>query len=221
MKLIKKLFFRVLFWKRFLKEKRHSLVGAAKYWKLKRDFQFSFLMKNGLNPENIFLDLGCGTLRGGIPIIKFLNESNYWGVDIREEAIREAHDELKSENLENKNPTLLSFKTFDDLKPSLKFDVILSFSVLIHMEDHIVDECFGFVSKVLANEGKYFANVNIGNRIIGKWDRFPVVAKEITFYENLAQKYGLKMENLGILKDLGHVTLDQAQDSQVMLKFSK
>jgi len=51
-------------------EQRHGLVGPARLWKMKRDFQIGFLKNFGLKPDNVLLDLGCGTLRGGIPIIE-------------------------------------------------------------------------------------------------------------------------------------------------------
>jgi hypothetical protein len=38
----------------------------------------------------VLVDLGCGTLRGGIPIIEYLDADSYIGVDVREEAIEEA-----------------------------------------------------------------------------------------------------------------------------------
>jgi cyclopropane fatty-acyl-phospholipid synthase-like methyltransferase len=51
---------------------RHSLVGPGKLWEMKRAFQIHFLQSVGLTSDQYLLDLGCGTLRGGIPIIKYL-----------------------------------------------------------------------------------------------------------------------------------------------------
>ena len=59
------------------KERRHAMVGPAKLWKMKRDFQIKFLKKSGLLPKHYLLDIGCGTLRGGIPFIEYLDEKKY------------------------------------------------------------------------------------------------------------------------------------------------
>ena len=54
--------------------RRHGLVGRPELWQQKRDFQIAFLREHGLLPAHVLVDLGCGTLRGGIPIIAYLDE---------------------------------------------------------------------------------------------------------------------------------------------------
>ena len=70
-------------------ERRHSLVGPPKLWKLKRDFQINFLKNAGLEPQHYLLDIGCGTLRGGIPLIDYLNVGNYTGIERRRKVLEE------------------------------------------------------------------------------------------------------------------------------------
>ena len=83
--------------------RRHSMVGPAHLWKMKRDFQNRFLRQIGLRPEHYFLEIGCGTLRGGIPIIQYLEQGHYFGLDVRNEVIEEAKKEVTKFNLEAKN----------------------------------------------------------------------------------------------------------------------
>ena len=64
------------------KAERHALVGPGHLWKEKRDWQMGFLLNHGLSPSDHFLDVGCGTLRGGIPIIEYLDPGNYTGFDV-------------------------------------------------------------------------------------------------------------------------------------------
>jgi hypothetical protein len=48
--------------------------------------------------------------RGGIPVIEYLDEGNYTGIDVREIAIDEARKELASyPQFAAKSPRLLSF----------------------------------------------------------------------------------------------------------------
>ncbi|MCK7589889.1 class I SAM-dependent methyltransferase [Subsaxibacter sp. CAU 1640] len=203
------------------KEKRHSLVGAGNLWQMKRDFQIKFLMSQGLKPSDKLMDIGCGTLRGGIPIIDYLDVSNYYGIEVRKGVLEEGIKELKASNLLHKMPKLIHFNHFDEIKADDEIDVMFAFSVLIHLNDTIVDACFQMASKLLSEDGKFYANVNIGSNKEGQWQGFPVVFRTLEFYRNLAYKYGLSLEVLGSLKDLGHITGKKSDEQQIMLKFSR
>lgn len=199
-------------------EKRHELVGPPKLWKMKQDFQIRFLKDHNLKKTNTLLDIGCGTLRGGIPLIDFLDSGNYFGIDVRENVLLEGKKELKEHNLEHKNPRLVSFSDFKDLNLDSKFDVIFSFSVLIHLEDRIAQSCFRFVSQHLSKNGVFYANVNLGSRKEGKWQGFPVVWRSLEFYKDLCDSNGLELDILGKLGDLEHKSGVESQDNQTMLK---
>ena len=136
-------------------EIRHALVGAPNVWKYTREFQFQFLLDQGLEKTDTLMDIGCGTLRGGIPMIAYLNSANYYGIDVRAEVLNEGRKEVKDANLENKKPNLISFNHFSDLTIDVKFNVMFAFSVLIHLEDKIAESCFQFVSKSLVVGGVF------------------------------------------------------------------
>ena len=68
-------------------ERRHALVGPAHLWEMKRDFQIQFLKAMGMKPEHYLFDIGCGTLRGGIPLISYLHSGHYFGAEVRAEAL--------------------------------------------------------------------------------------------------------------------------------------
>ena len=74
---------------------------------MKREFQISFLRRFDLRPEAYLVDLGCGTLRGGIPLIRFLNKSHYYGIDVRADVLREAEREVDKEGVRVKAPVLI------------------------------------------------------------------------------------------------------------------
>lgn len=203
------------------RERRHALVGPAKRWEMKRDFQIQFLKARGLAPEHYFLDIGCGTLRGGIPIIKYLQDHHYVGIDVRAEVLVESQKELHEEGLEEKKPTLLLVTDASQLMLDQRFDYMWAFSVLFHLSDDLLDQNLSFVSKHLSDDGSFYANVNIGENNEGSWQGFPVVWRTIGFYRQQCSKYGLNVTDLGPLKDHGHISSVKRQDNQTMLRISK
>lgn len=210
-----------------LAEKRHSLVGSSKFWKMKRKFQISFLKSVGLQAEHYLLDIGCGTLRGGIPLIEYLNEGHYFGIEARTEALEEGRKELREFNLESKMPVLMCTTDIISSEIKQKFDFIWAFSVLIHMNDQILDDCFHFVGKNLAENGHFYANVIISKNLAndtkkaGDWYDFPVMVRKIEFYQQISSRHGLSMSELGTLQSLGHNSGAVGQDKQIMLEFGK
>ena len=202
-------------------ERRHSLVGPANMWKMKRDFQIKFLKSMNLQPENYLLDIGCGTLRGGIPVISYLDKGHYFGIDIRETALDEARNELHDSGLENRIPTLLLSKDISQLKIDQKFNFIWAFSVLFHLNDQILNHTLDFVSKHLSDNGVFYANVSIGNSQEGQWEEFPVNSRLLSFYIDCCARYNLAVDDLGTLRQLGHVTNEDSHDSQTMLKITR
>ena len=202
-------------------EKRHALVGQPKLWKMKRQFQLQFLTSVGLEPSHRLLEIGCGTLRGGIPIIDYLEKRHYWGIESRENVLEEAKKEIKDSNLEGKEPFLILPEGMTSQSAALQFDVIWAFSVLIHMVDQIIEDNFKMISKHLFPSGVFYANVNIGTRPPGNWQGFPVMWRSLDFFNNLSSNYNLIMEDMGKLENFGHISGIADQDEQRMLKFSK
>lgn len=198
-------------------QRRHALVGPPKMWLLKRDFQIRFLVQRGLKPGNRLLDIGCGTLRGGIPIIRYLDEGNYVGVESRLEVLEEGRAELRDAGLQDKNPELLHCPDIGRLELTKKFEFVWAFSVLIHMPDDVLSETFRVVSRRLASRGVFYANVNLGESRRGEWQGFPVVWRSLEFYQQTGARCGLEVEHVGSLADFGHLSGDDAQDQQRML----
>jgi SAM-dependent methyltransferase len=197
------------------------MVGPPELWDMKRRFQFTFLEGAGLRPSDRLLDIGCGTLRGGIPLIAHLEPGHYTGLDVRAEALAEAREELRAAGLCDKTPRLLEIGALDSLELSEHFDVIWAFSVLIHMGDAVLEGCLSFVSRHLAESGVFYANVNLGTRSAGSWMEFPCIWRELGAYRKLAERCGLRVESLGPLGDLGHDSGRAAHDEQHMLKFTR
>ncbi len=203
---------------------RHALVGPADLWQMKRQFQINFLRGVGLKPHHQFLDLGCGTLRGGIPLIDYLDHGHYTGVEVRREVLDEGRRELAESGLTGKAPHLVHCERIAELDLGRRFDVIWAFAVLIHMEDGILDDAVAAVARHLGDGGVFYATVNVGTEPDSSWQGFPAVHREATFYADVFHRNGLMVADIGPLTSFGHHhprLSAEAQARQRMLKVTK
>jgi SAM-dependent methyltransferase len=202
-------------------EWRHGKAGIPHLWRMQRAFQIDFLQRMGLSPDHHLLDLGCGTLRGGLPLIGFLASHHYTGIDIRAEVIAEARRELEEAGLQQRHPRIEHVAGLADLDLDRRFDTIWAFSLLLHLEDAALDTALEFVRRHLTDEGHLYANVNLGDGQLGSWEGFPIVARPIDWYAERGRAAGLDVASIGRLRELGHVSGDRRADSQFMLRFQK
>lgn len=100
--------------------------GGAAGWEARGNFQVSLMEACGLKHFHTLLDVGCGPLRGGKHLIKFLDSGNYFGFDISQEYL----DIAKSLEI-SKDYTIWQTNNFEIAKtaPAI-FDFALCFSVL-------------------------------------------------------------------------------------------
>lgn len=152
---------------------RHGMVGPPDLWEMKRRFQIGFLKSAGLRPDHRLLDLGCGTLRGGIPLIEYLAVGHYTGVDVRPSVLQEGRRELEEAGLVGRAPQLVCCEDLRDFDAGRRFDVIWAFAVLIHMSDSVLDTALAAVARHIESSGVFYATVNVGERSEGTWQGFP------------------------------------------------
>ncbi|HKA13382.1 MAG TPA: class I SAM-dependent methyltransferase [Myxococcota bacterium] len=202
-------------------EGRHGRVGAPHLWRMQRAFQIDFLQRMGLAKEHQLLDLGCGTLRGGLPLIAYLSAGNYTGIDVRAEIVDEAMRELEEACLEQRYPRICLVDSLADLDLNASYDFIWAFSVLLHLEDPELETALAFAARHLRAEGSFYANVHLGDGRLGTWAGYPVVARPLDWYRARAHEAGLTADSLGRLCALGHLSGDRNSDSQFMLCFRK
>ncbi len=202
------------------KARRHALVGPAELWKMKRSFQVTFLRSRGLEPHHRLVDIGCGTLRGGIPLIEYLEPGGYVGIDAREVAIAEAGKELREAGLADKAPSLIASPTLSSVQLEHPADIFWAFSVLIHLDDEKLEDCFDFVRSSAAPDAVFYANVRLGSKLrTGTWEGFPVMIRPFEDYASLGERYGFVAEDLGALGELGHHSGEAVDHRHHMLTF--
>lgn len=146
--------------KRTTKDPKMAVGGQ---WDSIGELQLNFLCQKGLKSHHTLLDVGCGSLRGGLHFIKYLDAGGYMGIDISQEILNAGKGFLKDAELEYKNPVLqinrdLTFNGFENKK----FDFILAQSVLSHMPLSDIEECFANIHKVMHEETLFFATFHDG-----------------------------------------------------------
>src|SRR5882757_11035445 len=80
-------------------------VGAL--WDQLGALQFDYLVAHGLKPEHRLLDVGCGSLRGGVRFVDYLRPGNYYGLDISENLLAAGRRELAKAGLTDREAHLL------------------------------------------------------------------------------------------------------------------
>lgn len=200
--------------------RRHALVGSLRHWKSRRAFQIGFLKKSGLKPAHYLLDIGSGTLRGGLPIIAYLEPGHYYGVEVRSDVFEEGLKELREARLLRKRPVLRLERDLHSLDLGQKFEFVWAYNLLIHLADDRLEDCLRLVASHLADGGVFFATVNLGARRDGRWREFPLVFRPFEFYARVADRHGLKATDVARMLDLGVSSDDpKIRAAQHMLRF--
>ena len=108
----------------FITERHHNAYGIP--WAVDRE-HFDYLVARGLDPGHRLADLGCGSLRTGIWIVRYLDSGCYFGIDKHRKSLEAAaHYEIPLHGLEGKRPRLLNSGSFSLEHFAISFDWIIS-----------------------------------------------------------------------------------------------
>jgi len=122
--------------------------------------QLRFLRGRGLRRDHRLLDIGCGALRGGVHLVRYLDADRYTGVDKEPELLRlGAERELGPELIAAKRPTLLALADFefDRLTPTARPDIAWAHSLFTHLPMGHVRRCLANLRTVMAPRGVLYA----------------------------------------------------------------
>jgi SAM-dependent methyltransferase len=127
------------------------LGGGAAHFAQRGEFQLALLRHLGLTRDSRVLDVGCGPLRGGLPLIRFLAPGRYRGVDANASLVEAAHHELAAAGLGAARERVTLLADFALATLGERFDVVLLFSVLNHCTTGERARFFAAVPSVLAD----------------------------------------------------------------------
>ena len=115
-------------------------VGAL--WNTVGPLQFQFLVAQGLEPHHVLLDIACGSLRGGVHFVPFLDAGNYLGIDKERRLIRRGlRKELPGGVRRVKRPEFVVSRSFQFEHLSKKPDFALAHSLFTHLPTPLIIDC--------------------------------------------------------------------------------
>lgn len=193
------------------KKIHREFIGGL--WDELGKLQLEFLIKSGLKPNHKLLDIGCGCLRGGLYYLKYLDDRNYFGLDINHSLIEAGKIEVEEAGLSHKKPNLIVDDSFSLERFDTKFNFIVSISVFTHLSFNIIVRCLSKARENLLPNGVYYSTYfqapipshlkpirQVPGDIITKYDSDPFhySIDELSYMAKLARL------ELNVIGDWGH-----------------
>jgi SAM-dependent methyltransferase len=142
-----------------------SLTAAKHYVatdEVSGKLQFALLQREGCLPSSTVMEVGCGCLNAGVPLIEYLNPGHYAGIDPNEWLLEAAMRRRRVRRLvASKRPMFLNRGDFDAGELGLTFDYVLSHSVLSHCAHWQLEQFVGNIARALRPRGRILASIRL------------------------------------------------------------
>ena len=104
--------------------------------------QFDFLVAQGLRPEHTLVDVACGSLRGGVHFVPYLDRGHYLGIDRQRSLIDQGRaKELGLELEAERRPEFVVSETFEFDRFSRRADWGIAQSLFTHLPARTIVDC--------------------------------------------------------------------------------
>ncbi len=148
---------------RLEQEGHRAIVGGL--WDVIGPLQRDWLVTRGMTPREFVLDVGCGALRGGVHLVRYLQPGHYYGIDISAPLLDAGHAaEITGTELEPRLPRDHLFATPDFEVPfGVTFDRALAVSLFTHLPLDVFTHCLNRVAPVMRSGAVLHASVFEGS----------------------------------------------------------
>ena len=144
-----------------VKAGRHrQAVGGL--WDEIGQLQLDFLVSQGLMPHHRLLDIGCGSLRAGVKLIKYLDAGHYAGADLHQSLLDAGYEiELAAAGLTHKLPrtNLAAEGEFDFSWCPMRADFALAQSVFTALPLNFLRICLERLPNFVVHGGTFFVSI--------------------------------------------------------------
>jgi SAM-dependent methyltransferase len=159
--------------------------------------QFDFMVSQGLKPEHYLLDIGCGSLRGGLHFIRYLEPGRYWGIDNNQALLGVGKRLVFDNGLAHKRPFLTYLQNFEFGLDCIKVDFAIAQSLFTHLPLKKIWQCIENVKPVL--NGEFYATFFEGDNV--RQINNDTFAYPFFFFQDICFENGMNVEYIG---DWGH-----------------
>jgi len=147
--------------KDLIEDGRHrTMIGGM--WEAIGKLQFEYLKAKGLNSKHKLLDVGCGSLRGGVHFIPYLEPKNYYGFDLNMSLIQAGLEfEITKMNLSDR-VELDNFFAAEGFKYAShwpQMDMAIAVSLLTHLNFDSVCLCLKNTAQILKLKARFYATI--------------------------------------------------------------
>jgi SAM-dependent methyltransferase len=119
------------------------------------------LRRHGLLPHHTLLDIGCGALRGGLDLIRYLDRGHYWGTDRSPKLLNSGRRFVAEAGLEDKLPRLMLAQDFSFQQLNgARFDFVKAVGVFRDVPVESVESCIKNLHRVLAPDGRFYVTLD-------------------------------------------------------------
>jgi len=167
------------------------------------------LQRHGLKSYHYLLDFGCGSLRVGRWLIKYLDAGRYFGIDPEEWLVEAAKEqEIPADIWEAKRPLFDYNAEWDVNAFGVEFDYILISDVFLHAAHWQIEKMLAGVAKALAPDGMCLADIIFPEEYraeavdyAGEEWQYPHIAPHTPErLPEFAAKYGLICETVDVVE---------------------
>jgi SAM-dependent methyltransferase len=124
--------------------------------------QLELLKLEGCAQGSDVLEVGCGCLTAGVPLIEYLEAGRYVGIEPNTWLVESALKVRRIRRLAaRKRPVFLAREDFDASELGRTFDYVLSHSVLSHCAHWQLDQFIANASRVLRPGGRIVASIRL------------------------------------------------------------
>jgi hypothetical protein len=127
-------------------------------WEAVGSLQFRFLVDQGLEPQHVLLDVACGSLRGGVRFIPYLDPGNYLGIDMHRPLIEAGVEHEIGPKLNAlKRPEFVVSDQFEFQRFSRAPDFALAQSLFSHLAPQDIALCLRNLRGVARPNTRFYA----------------------------------------------------------------
>lgn len=118
--------------------------------------QYHFLVSNGLRHDQVFYDIGCGSLRLGQFLIPYLDRGHYHGIEQAETLVEQGlSDEFFADIVQQRKPRFRFTSAFE-FEGLPMFDMAIAQSVFTHLTLEDIGLCFARLRPQAHDDSRFY-----------------------------------------------------------------